>query len=146
MLAQKSRSLVDCNPVMQIPVASLALLCDPYAGRVWDLEDHEKLRLDRIRFNLENGLTCSRSYSDSEERWTLARHERRVAYFMQRGWLDPIEIDVGVPELHYYPVWMITDGNHRFAAAIALGLTSIRSRIQGSVSLVKCLFNIDLPG
>ncbi|KSQ21817.1 hypothetical protein APB26_32740 [Pseudomonas aeruginosa] len=57
---------------------------------------------------------------------------------------DPIAIDVGVPVLGYWgPSWMITDGNHRLAAAIYRGDTTISALVDGQMDHAFELFGVD---
>ena len=62
--------------------------------------------IDEGRLNSpdENGACRSEVYPRS---W----HIERIAWFCVHGWRDPIELDSRSS-------WPITDGNHRFAAAI----------------------------
>lgn len=46
------------------------------------------------------------------------RHAEKVAWFVLNEFNQPIEIDVGAPALGCYVDWIVTDGNHRLAAAI----------------------------
>jgi len=71
--------------------------------------------------------------------------ESRIAYFIVNGFKVPIEIDVGIPILNFYPKWLITDGNHRFAAAIWLKQKYILTNISGQNNYANDLFNINLP-
>lgn len=68
---------------------------------------------------------------------TYQTHLRRVAWLVRNGWRDPIELDVGVPELGYCSIWCVVDGNHRHAAAIYRGDTSILATISGSLDFAE---------
>ena len=67
-------------------------------------------------------------------------HAERVAWFVQHGWNDPIDIDVGVPSLGCHVRWVVLDGNHRWAAALWRGDATIAAEWAGSVEVAKALF------
>jgi hypothetical protein len=69
-------------------------------------------------------------------------HIKRIAYLVVYGWDDPIEIDVGVPELCCNIDWIIIDGNHRLAAAFYREEKSIASNCSGSLSHIKERLNL----
>lgn len=61
-------------------------------------------------------------------RATALEHCGRVRFLARQGWLDAIQIDVGVPSLGYSgPEWPVTDGNHRLWASILRGEAFIPS-------------------
>lgn len=72
--------------------------------------------------------------------WTVEDHIARIAYLARTGWSEPIDLDVGIPEMSCWVDWPITDGNHRFAAAIVRGDQHILSSIAGSCSYIRELF------
>lgn len=71
-----------------------------------------------------------------------AQHIARVAYLVEQGWDDSINIDVGVPELDYLIDWIIIDGNHRLAAAIFRGDFHIEAAISGDLKYAEKLFGM----
>lgn len=71
-------------------------------------------------------------------------HVRRVAYFVVYATQEPIELDVGVPELGWYPSWIIEDGNHRLAAAFFRGDKEINASVSGSIAHAKELLGIEI--
>jgi hypothetical protein len=53
---------------------------------------------------------------------------------------------VGIPHLGYYgPAWPITDGNHRFYAAILRGDETILACVSGCVETANELLNPEIP-
>lgn len=72
-----------------------------------------------------------------------SRHIERIAYLVLNPAEDPIEVDVGVPELGYHSHWFIQDGNHRFAAALFRGDSFISACVSGSLNYARELFGID---
>lgn len=71
-------------------------------------------------------------------------HIRRVAYLVVNLDPTPIDIDVGVLDLGCVVEWIITDGNHRLAAAFYREDDSIQAYLQGDINLFTELFNLDL--
>jgi hypothetical protein len=69
-------------------------------------------------------------------------HAQRVAYLVQYGWNDPIELDVGIPSLGFVPYPLI-DGHHRTCAAIIRGDKEIKAEVAGAVDYAKQLFGVD---
>ena len=61
---------------------------------------------------------------------------RRIAHFVEHGWpppgedVHPVTVDVGLGS--YWPGWLITDGNHRVAAAIVAGHEWVDVEVGGS--------------
>jgi hypothetical protein len=61
------------------------------------------------------------------------RHAWWIAHYAKRGWTNPVEIDVGVPALNCWVNWIVTDGNHRVAAAILRRDRTIVATIGGDI-------------
>ncbi len=129
---------------MLISVKSIRKLCDPTQNDVWScgivaqslvaqciqqgrLIDHEEWE----------ALNAEALYIPSAE-----EHASRIAYLATEGWEDPIEIDVGVPSLGYFPKWPLEDGNHRLFAAIFKKHETIDATFAGDLDLVSELFGI----
>lgn len=116
-----------------LPVSAVIAHCNPYgASAPWGvpvaMADVE-LALTERRFAPEPG-------SDD--------HAARIAYLVENPATDPIAIDVGVPALGYWgPSWMITDGNHRLAAAIYRGDATISALVDGQMDHAFELFGVD---
>lgn len=75
---------------------------------------------------------------------TRKHHIERIAWLVVNGWEDSIEIEVGVPHLGCYVDWIVTDGNHRLAAAIYRRDVNIKAEIGGDLDYAEELFQI--PG
>lgn len=75
---------------------------------------------------------------------TRKDHIGRVAYFVIYGWSDPIEIDVGVPELGVNVSWIIIEGNHRLASAFYKNDQTIKANISGSLNYAEELLGIKI--
>lgn len=116
-----------------LPVSAVIAHCNPYgASAPWGvpvaMADVE-LALTERRFAPEPGRDD---------------HAARIAYLVENPATDPIAIDVGVPALGYWgPSWMITDGNHRLAAAIYRGDATISALVDGQMDHAFELFGVD---
>lgn len=57
----------------------------------------------------------------------------RIAWLIENGWSDPIELDFGVPGYPGYNSarWIVDDGNHRLYAAIIAGRDTILANASG---------------
>lgn len=64
-------------------------------------------------------------------------HVNKIAYFVRHPNNEPIDIDVGVPELGGHVGYIICDGNHRYAAAIYRKVEYIDAFISGSTDYAK---------
>lgn len=69
--------------------------------------------------------------------WTRAEHLGRIAYLMEAGWTDAIEVDVGVPSMGFTPVCPVLDGNHRLLAAYFRGDIGITASTSGEIRIIK---------
>jgi len=77
------------------------------------------------------------SFNDYSE-WENLRHLQRIKYFMINGWDEPIEINF----IYAYnlPITLsITDGNHRFLAAVALNTKKIETFYSGYDDMLQYL-------
>jgi len=116
---------------VMVPVTRIAKLCNPLiSDGPWETA---ATAIDVERALKENRL-ASASGND---------HAARIAYFVVHPSDDPIEIDVGVPSVGYGPLWPVTDGNHRLAAAIYSDRAEIAASISGDVKLIEELFGAE---
>lgn len=117
---------------VMIPTKKLIKLANPFGvPGVWGCE----VTRHQVRFALETGLI--------EPNYGTVNHAARIAYFVLHESKDPIEIDVGVPSLGYWPDWIIGDGNHRTAAAIYARRPFIKAYVAGELDYAQKLFGID---
>lgn len=66
------------------------------------------------------------------EDFNLIDHAARIAFLVEEGWDDPIEIDLGIPGMCE---GRLNDGFHRCAAAIYKRDRSIKAHWSGSMDL-----------
>jgi hypothetical protein len=74
---------------------------------------------------------------------TAEYNAARIAWLVVNGWDDvdathPITFDVGLPG--YTPEVLLVDGNHRFAAALIRGDTTITLSIIGGIDKADAVF------
>lgn len=119
--------------IVEIQVETLAEHCNPLqAPGPWDTpvalgDVQEALRTNRLV-----------STPDTDD------HAGRIAYLVRHKASDPISVDVGCPVLEYWgPDWIVTDGNHRLAAALYRGDTVISAQVTGEVEWACELLGID---
>lgn len=127
---------------VQIPVAAIAKHCNPFKAMPWGTRVTEKM----VKTALDAGQIASVPIPNQRtqgNRIPASRHAARIAYFVTEGFGDPIQLDVGVPELGAHTSWLIADGNHRFAAALYSGQTSIACEVSGSVKFAQELFGVN---
>lgn len=118
---------------------------NPFKSNVWDI------RKPITKWEVLKELRAGRSLppeSPKSDNMLPNRmwHIRRVAWFVENGKNMELELDVGVPSLGYEPDWMISDGNHRFAAAIIRGDKTIEAELEGDIDYAACLGLLDPCG
>lgn len=115
-----------------VSVSRLVEVCNPFVAPPW--EDVAALTVEGVRQAMKDGLRLPLPYSATTrpEPWTVADHIARIAYLAAEGWVEPIEVDVGIPSMNCWVDWPVTDGNHRLAAAIARGDKFILASLAGS--------------
>lgn len=125
-----SDQMVAIIPAMLLRVPVLQKLCDPTLTSPWGCWDVvTKSMVDKC---IEDGL-LKREPVHAEEYDDPIAHAQRVAYLMVTNWHDEIEVDIGIPDMGCHVNWPITDGNHRFMAAIFLERPIILASFAGSL-------------
>lgn len=132
---------------VQIPVKTLIKLgYNPFSNCPWGCKV--------TKANVTAALKANRLVAIPDETWAAdsirhgkpspVYHEERIAYLVKNGWNDPIQIDVGIPSMNCHVDWMVIDGNHRVAAAIMRGDTTISAQVGGSIDYAQELFGMDV--
>lgn len=123
-----------------VSVERLRKHLDPFSNPPW--EGAASLSIDGIKAAIADGFFLATPYSEWKytAAWTVEQHIARIAYLCVHGWTDAIEIDVGIPSMGCHVDWMITDGNHRFAAAIVREDEYILSSLAGCCATMRKLF------
>lgn len=127
-----------------LSVAKLRVVADPFRYDPWCVGPLTRLGVARAigrqkRFcargaePMQTPCWDMKGSKRAQRRW----HIERVAWLVTHGWKDPIEIDVGVPVLGFCPDWIVTDGNHRLAAAIYQGAETILASCGGQVDVFE---------
>ena len=125
-----------------MPVSRLLAVCNPFTAPPW--EGVSALAVEDVLRALEAGLHNAQPYNHalpaSVPYWSTEDHIARIAHLAAYGWDAPIEVDVGIPSMDCWVDWPVTDGNHRFAAAIARGDSLILASVAGSCDYMEELF------
>lgn len=116
---------------VKVSVARLGRRCYPFGMSPWGVR---LTRRDVTKALLEERLATRPGGDD---------HAARIAYLVRHGWKDAIEVDVGVPVLGYVPDWIVTDGNHRLAAAIYAQHEVIECSVAGQMDYAKRVLGVD---
>jgi hypothetical protein len=84
----------------------------------------------------------------------VSEHIARIAWLVIHGWnsekdpieidVEPIDIDVGCPEIATWDILNILDGNHRICAAMVRKDETILCSVGGSVDEMCSALGIDL--
>ena len=124
----------DFSKPILLSVKHLQLYCDPFRAVCWP-------GLDKPITKIEVGSAMVGRMSKADK--ARYDHAVRIAYFVNNyDSSDYICVDVGAPVIGFHPSWLITDGNHRFAAALYRGDDSILAECSGQHSVLeKLLFN-----
>lgn len=127
--------------MIHVPVSKLKELCDPYLYHPWGVKV-PKSKVQKA-VNCGNLLEIPVSNLRANGRKPTANdHAARIAYFIVNGFEDPISLDVGIPSMGYPMDWILTDGNHRLAAAIFSNLATVPVEFSGEVEFFKELFGL----
>ncbi len=114
MLVKIPRILEHCNPMNQAPWPGVDIIT---------IEDVLTRVFSPLPLN---------SDPFTGQTWGKDQHIARIAYFVDRGWSTPIQIDVGCPSFPGFRYkWLVDDGNHRLCAAIVRGDRYIDADISG---------------
>jgi hypothetical protein len=116
-----------------IQLARLVERCDPF--RAWNGSAIRMCEVCRARVS-----RCLKTlvWSDvGTDRLDWYPHASRIAWLVENPDWDPIQLDVGVPELGAHVDWWIEDGNHRCAAALCAGRETIDAEVSGSVDYAE---------
>lgn len=126
------------DPV-SIPLARLRAICDPFTCPPWP-------KARGVSSKRVLGCLAAKTFEPAPIAHDASgiAHCRRIAWLMQEGWFDPIEVEVPIPGLGGPILWNIQDGNHRTYAAVLRGDEAISALISGSLNYAEELFGIRL--
>jgi hypothetical protein len=115
---------------------------DPFGrwatGRVVTLKMVQEALSDGSYALAEESYSHGKDYGDKSTLW----HARRIAWLVRNGWDAPIDLDVGIPSMGYFP-YILIDGHHRLCAAIVSGDSEIKAQVSGSIDYAFELFGVD---
>ncbi len=116
---------------------------NPFESCVW-VGISKPIRKEEVSVALE----CMTLRSEPIPDWNFIspaasrdEHVKRVAFFVINKDNNPIQIDVGVPELGCHVSWIIIDGNHRLAAAFYRNDLEIEADVSGSLNKINEMFS-----
>ena len=128
--------------ILVIPLAALLEYADPTLDNPWGCgQIHQQDVLNEVGYS-----TMEDAPPEFNSRLYLSYEYniQRIAYFVEQGWdsteedREPITIDIGLEG--YTPEYLISDGNHRVAAAKIRGDRSIAVEIIGDVAKAEAMF------
>jgi len=113
-----------------LDLAKLQECADPFESTVWHGMESPLTR-EEVALAIAEGRLLAEPHPDYSfglcgKEWGRQEHIERVAYLVVNPSPEPIWIDVGCEALGLYVSWIIQDGNHRLAAALYRGDTTIR--------------------
>jgi hypothetical protein len=127
-----------------LSVKRLSKLCKPLA--CW-VEIDEAIKPEEVLACIERGeealvetplwtsITFGKTNITAEE--NRRRHIQKIAWFVKNKANEPISVDVGCEALGVWADHIISDGNHRLAAAIIRGDKTIDACVGGGVTDAK---------
>ncbi len=128
------------DPMIRAPCHRLAAIADPFARSPWSTLD--RLTREAVDAAIAAGNLAHEPVG-ADASATL--HIARIAWLVQNPADDPIQVDLGCPSFPgWRPFWPITDGNHRFAAALYRRDETIALEWGGEVDLARRTFGADL--
>lgn len=122
-----------------VPLSRILNLANPIECPPWDCGI--LLGKGDVLDALASGEVLSEPVADAHK-GNPFHHACRIAWLVQHGWDDPIEVDVGVPHMGCYPEWPILDGNHRVYAAAVRGDKEILVTVAGDLGYAAQRFGI----
>jgi hypothetical protein len=102
-----------------VTTAALARVVNPIVDPPWP--ERGDVSRQRIKECLDKGKLSKHSYQSMRCRTRGVKstyHAQRIAYLVRFKDSTPLELDLGIPVLGYYPDSILVDGHHRLAAAI----------------------------
>ena len=125
-----------------LPLIKLAEFVNPFTISPWEFK--RPIHKDEVTSAIENkDFYFKHTEIGDCHRMTRKQHIFRIAYLTVNVSNVPVEIDVGVPELGFWPTDIMLDGHHRVAAALMRGDTTIAANVSGSLDYAKQIFGVD---
>lgn len=105
--------------MIYVTTAALARITNPYVDYPW-AETGDISRPQIAKCLAENKLAEQSYHPARGKNWKVDGifHAERIAYLVKFKDDTPLQLDLPIPVLDYYPETILVDGNHRLAAAI----------------------------
>lgn len=128
------------DPPIWVPIKAIRRFACPVETPPWI--DADDLKIEDVLEAYARGNLLAEHLGPAEA--PAAIHAARIAYFVETGWDDPIDIDVGVPWAKgWQSRWPIADGNHRLYAAIVREDDKILADICGCLETAHGMFGLE---
>lgn len=119
-----------------LPTLKVLAICNPLRRSPWDgVSVTKKMVLKCLDNRRLHSMPVAHEAS-------AEMHAQRIAFLVEHGWTDPIEIDVGVPSMGCHVDWPVLDGNHRLAAASLRGDLEILAMVGGDLDYALARFGV----
>lgn len=117
--------LIKLLDYIQSPIENLPWNCDEFTP------NDVRVAYRKKQFQITHGTLDDKSSRE----WNI----QRIAYFIKRMPSEPIQVDVGIPSIGFYPNDVVSDGWHRIYAAILRRDKYINASVAGEVSVINKL-------
>lgn len=113
-------------------------LCNPFNNPPWDELQGQSISFKEIGTHFTTKtLYRPKKYCRLNPE-TKAQHINRIAWYIKRGWGQ----STITANFNFFPGWCITDGTHRFSAAIIRGDEFICGNWEGNLETAKEFFYV----
>lgn len=108
--------------LVTLPIATVLRVRNPLQNHVWT-EFVRPIKPAEVRTTTRR---VSYSYNSCPNKWPRWKHIARVAYLLEKGWKDPIQVSLPTTNCEMD----IHDGNHRLLAAVVRGDLEVRVKLM----------------
>jgi hypothetical protein len=132
---------------ISISVLALEAFKSPFENNPWGCGTVTKAMVKKAiaqGHSLDHQQWESTKAASRNKKPTRLQHAARIAYLMDAGWSDSMQIDIGIPSLGFMPEWPYEDGNHRLCAAIMRNDDTINVEFSGDIDFAVELFGSDV--
>lgn len=136
---EKELEELEKNAFHVVPLDVLKKYCDPL-GCWHDIDKPitKKEVLEALKIgNVELTDTSFVFSKEIDLKKARENHIKKIAYFVENEPKEPLQLDVGLPDMGCYVDYILQDGNHRFAGSIIKQREFINCSISGSENYIK---------